>query len=145
MKSRLMIGLCAAAVVCASGVGIFAQEKGAGPRRDRPHTGLVSEKAADAVTNVVAVLTSKGRTGTERKYNLLATEQATIDKIKVLVGKDATVKGPVAMEGAAIEVTDIVEAVKGGRADTPKEATPAPVAPAAQPPAGGAAQAPAAQ
>ena len=135
MKSRLMIGVCAAAVICGSSVGVLAKEKHAGANRDRsqnapaadtakqdrPHKGLVSEKAADAATNVVAVLTWKSKAGEEKKYNLLAAEHAMINLIMTFVGREAVVKGPVTADGTGIDVTDIVEPGKGGgKAHGPK-------------------------
>ena len=125
MKSRiqLVVGLLTAMGVSAAVV--MAQEKAVDAAKAKPHsdaapmmphvkkhhTGMLSEKPADAAAEIVAVLTVKDKEGKEAKYNVTAADSAVADKVKALISKEATVTGDLNADKTAIAATEVAEKV----------------------------------
>jgi hypothetical protein len=105
-----------------------APKKEATPK-SRNYRGTLAAKPADAAADVLAVLTVKSK-GKETTYNVVATDQAAIDKIKDLLAKggEVAVKGMVSEDGKSITASDAAVAPvkpaggQGGKGKSEKKA-----------------------
>ena len=76
----------------------------------KSYKGTLAAKAADAAANVLAVLTVKGRgkDAADTTYNVLATDEAVIAKIKELLalGGNVVIKGVASDDGKSITASE---------------------------------------